>query len=163
MAVTIYGARLAQSPVLETDIRYDVLGADSEVFAAGDILTVDSGVASIVDAATEPIYGVVAGGATMGSTNDTKYVAVVPADNDKIWFMGCNAALTDNETDYGTFYSITGATAVMQVDVNAGVKTTTSRQVMIVKVDPYNVGGTDGPKQAFVKFVRTPLFNGAFN
>ncbi len=160
---TLYGAVLVQSPVNETDIRYDVLGADSEVFKIGDIVTVDTGVASIVDAATEPIYGVVAKNVTMGSTNDTVYVPVIPADNDKIWLMGCNSALTDNETDYGTFYSVTGATGVIQVDVGGGVKTTTSRQVMIVKVDPFNVGGTDGPKQAFVKFVRVPLFNGAFN
>lgn len=166
MSQILYGAQLQQSPVVETDLRYDVLGADSEVFAVSDILTIDGGVVSIVDAATEIIYGVAGRSITMPATNDTVYMPVIPADNDKIWLMGTNSDLTDNETDYGTFYGITGATGAQQVNVSGSVTTTTSRQVMIVKVDPFKLGGSgsgSGLRQVLVKFVRTPMNNGAFN
>jgi hypothetical protein len=80
--------------------------------------------------------------------------------------MGTNSDLTDNATNYGTFYSVTGSTGAQLVDTNGGVKTTTSRQVMIVKVDPRGVGGSgsgSGLREVLVKFVRIPEFNGAFN
>ncbi len=153
MASTIFGATVYQRPVNESNIRYDVLGADSEVFALGDILTVDSGVASIVDAASEPILGVCAKSVTMPSTNDTVYVPFIPANEGTIFLMGANATLTDNETSYGVFYGITGATGAQQINVSGGATTTTSRQVVIIKVDPNNVGGTEGPQEALVQFV----------
>ncbi len=155
MASTIFGASLYQSPNMEENIRYDVLGADSEAFKNGDIVTVDTGVVSLVDAATEKIYGVIQGAQTMPSTNDTVYPGVTPAGENYIFLMGCNAALTDNETDYGKFFGITGASGAQQIDVVSGVTTTTSRQVVIIKVDPNNVGGTEGPQEALVKFVDT--------
>jgi hypothetical protein len=161
--MTLYGAKLYESPNNETNYRYDVLGTASEVFAVGDIVGMASGTLEVIDAATDPIAGVAAKVATMPSPNTATYEAFIPADENYVFLMGCNAALTDNKTNYGTFYGITGATGVQQVDVTSGVTTTTSRQVMIVKVDPNNVGGTDGLKQCLVKFVRIPQFNGAFN
>lgn len=161
---TLYGAQLYRSNKNETDINYDVLGETSSVVAVGDILTAtDSNVVNVISAATEYVLGVAAGAVTAAKNDGTKYVPYIPADLDTVWLMGCNAALTDNATNYGTFYGITGATGVQQVNVSSGVTSTTSRQVMIVKVDPNGVGGTDGPKQALVKFVRIPQFNGAFN
>jgi hypothetical protein len=161
--MALYGAQLYQSPVNETNIRYDVIGKTAEVTTAGDVVTLDSNTVKPVAAATDPILGVAAASVTAAQNDGTKYVPFMPADENDVWLMGCNAALTDNTTDYGTFYGLTGATGVQQVNVTGGVTTTTSRQVMIVKVDPNKVGGTDGLRQCLVKFVRIPQFNGAFN
>ena len=120
----------------------------------------------MIDAATESVAGVVAKAQTMGSTNDTVYPAFIPAQLDDVYLMGTNSDLTDNETNYGTFYGITGSTGAQLVNVSGGVTTTTSRQVMIVKVDPFGIGGTgsgSGLRQCLVKFVRITQFNGAFN
>ncbi len=153
MASTLFGATLYQRPVNESNIRFDVLGADSETFAVGDILTVDGGVATIVDAASEPILGVAVQAATMPATNDTVYPGFLPANEGSFFLMGCNSALTDNETDYGKFFGITGGTGAQQINVSGSVTTGTSRQVVIIKVDPNNVGGSEGPQEALVQFV----------
>jgi hypothetical protein len=161
--MALYGASLYQSQNKESNFRYDILGKAAEAFTVGDCVSMASGVLKVTAAATDPIAGVAVKTATMANPNTTTYEGFIPADENYTFLMGTNAALTDNKTDYGTFYSITGTTGIQQVDVTGGVKTTTSRQVMIVKVDPNNVGGTDGLKQALVKFVRIPEFNGAFN
>jgi hypothetical protein len=163
MAITLYGAKMYQVPNNETNILYNTIGKTSEVMANGDLLTVSSGVLKVVAAATDTIAGVAVGALTAAQNDATKYVPMNPSDENSLWLMGCNSALTDNKTDFGTFYSITGTTGVHQINVSGGVATTTSRQVMIVEVDPQKIGGTDGAKQALVKFVRIPQFNGAFN
>ena len=158
MASTIFGATVYQEGSNPSNIRYDALGADSEVFAVGDIVTVGgdtAGTVAVVDAATEPILGVCVKKATMGATNDTVYVPYIPADGGTVFLMGANQTLTDNETSAGVFYGITGATGAQQINVSGGATTTTSRQVVIVKVDPNNVGGTEGPQEALVRFVST--------
>ncbi len=166
MAQILYGAQLVQSQNNEFNARYDVIGATSEVVATGDLLTVESGTLEVVDAATETIAGVALAPVTAAQDDGTKYVPFIPADENYVFLMGTNSDLTGNSTDYGTFYGITGATGVQQVNVSGGVTTTTSRQVMIVKVDPFKIGGTgsgSGLRQCLVKFVRIPQFNGAFN
>lgn len=155
MASTIFGATVLQEGQNGSNSRYDVLGKNSEVIASGDILTISSGVAKVVAAATDPILGVATKKATMPATNTTVSPAYIPADGGTVFLMGCNAALTDNKTDGGKFFGLTGATGAQQVNVSGGVTTTTSRQVVIVKVDPNNVGGTEGPQEVAVRFVST--------
>jgi hypothetical protein len=161
-----YGAQIYQTPSNPSNIRYDVIGKTSEVIAVGDLLTMSSGVLKVVAAATDAVAGVAAQKITAAQNDATKYVPYIPADENYVFFMGTNSDLTDNATNYGTFYSVTGSTGAQLVDTNGGVKTTTSRQVMIVKVDPRGVGGSgsgSGLREVLVKFVRIPEFNGAFN
>lgn len=155
-----------QAPGNEANARYDVYGVSADVVAAGDVLSMQSGNLGVVSAATQAVAGVAITPATAAQNTGTKYIGYIPADENYVWLMGTNSDLTDNGTDFGTFYGITGGTGAQQVNVSGGVTTTTSRQVMIVKVDPYGVGGTgsgSGLRQALVKFVRIPQFNGAFN
>ncbi len=87
--------------------------------------------------------------------------AYIPAE-DTVFFMYTNADLTGNATNGGTYYGLTGATGAVVVDVTSGVTATTSRQVEIVQVDPYNKGGTgsgSGLRQCLVRFFRTPTRN----
>lgn len=167
MAATLYGAQLAQAPGNAVNARYDMIGVSSDVVKAGDIMSMQSGNIGVVSAATQAVAGVAITPATAAQNDgSTKYIGFIPADENYVWLMGTNSDLTDNATDYGTFYGITGGTGAQQVNVSGGVTTTTSRQVMIVKVDPFNVGGTgsgSGLRQCLVKFVRVPEFNGAFN
>lgn len=158
---TINGASVFQESNMESNTRYDVLGKNSEVIAAGDPLTVASGVIKVAGT-TDSITGVATKTQTMTSTNQTValvYPGFVPA-LDQIFLMGTNADLTGNATDHGTYYKLTAATSgAVQVDVTSGVQTTTARVVEIVKVDPNGVGGTgsgSGLRQALVRFVKTP-------
>lgn len=169
MGAVLYGAQVWQTYGNPINYRNDYLGADSEAFNVGDVVSVNgdtAGVLAVVDAATEAIAGVSVKAATMAATNDSTYHPYIAADLDTVWLMGTNSDLTDNETDGGTFYGLTGLPGAIQVNVSAGVTTTTSRQVMIVKVDPYGIGGTgsgSGKRQVLVKFVRITQFSGAFN
>lgn len=158
--MAIFGARLIQTNKNESDYRYDTLGKNSEVIAVGDLLTV-TGTAGVlkVAGATDVIVGVSSKAATMTSTNQTValvYPPFVPISVDDIYLMGCNAALTGNATDGGTYYKITGTTGAQQVDVVSGVQTTTSRVVEIVKVDPLNAGDLT---QAAVRIIKAPYVN----
>ncbi len=158
------GARVRQNGNLETNIRYDSIGKNSEVFAVNDVLTIASGLVKVVAAATDPILGVATKTQTMASDNQTVAKispGYIPAE-DTVFFMYTNADLTDNATNGGTYYGLTGATGAVVVDVVSGVTSTTSRQVEIVKVDPENIGGTgsgSGLRQVLVKFFRTPTRN----
>jgi len=157
--MALYGASVYQERNNESNIRYDFLGKDSEVFAVGDVVTVASGVAKVAGA-TDVVAGVAVKAATMGNPNDTVYPGYKPAE-DTTFLMGTNADLTDNETDGGTFYKLTGTTGAMLVDVTSGVQTTTSRIVEIVKVDPRGLGGSgagSGLRECLVRFVKT-LYN----
>jgi hypothetical protein len=166
MSITLYGAQLVQAPGNEVNARYDVIGETSDVVKAGDILSMESGVLEVTDAATEAIAGVAITPATAAQNDASKYIGYIPADENYVWLMGTNSDLTDNATNFGTFYGITGGTGAQQVNVSGSVTTGTSRQVMIVKVDPFGIGGSgagSGLRQVYVKFVRIPQFNGAFN
>ena|ERR1035437_7637410 len=166
MAVTLYGAQLDKATSADSNAQYDVIGKTSEVIAAGDVLSMVSGVLLVTAAATQAVAGVAITPSTAAQNDATKYIGFIPADENYTWLMGTNSDLTDNKTDYGTFYGITGATGAQQVNVSGSVTTTTSRQVMIVKVDPFKIGGSgagSGLRQVLVKFIRTPEFNGAFN
>ncbi len=159
---TLYGAQVWQEDANPSNIRYDVLGKDSEVIAVGDVLALSSNVLKVVAAATDVLYGVAAKAATMPATNDTVYPPFVPLNDETIFLMGTNAALTDNETDVGTYYGLTGATGAVQVNVSGGVTTTTSRQVEIVKVDPRGIGGSgagSGLYECLVRLIKTPYSN----
>ena len=167
MAV-IYGASVWQEHTNASDERADVLGKNSEVIAAGDILAIASGLVAVSTAATDVLYGVAQKTATMASNNQTVAKVTpsfVPIAPDTIFLMGCDADLTGNATDVGTYYGIsTGGTGIQQVRVSAGVTSTTSRQFEIVKVDPRGVGGTaatagNGLRECLVRILKTPYSN----
>ena len=161
--MAIYGAQLYNSRNVETNIRYDAIGKNSEVFTVGDLVTVSSGVMKVVSGLTERVFGVCQKTVTMASDNQTVAkvkVPYIPANPDDVWFMGVSQNLTGDATDVGTYYGYTGTTGVQQV-LGSGVQTGTSRQFMIVKVDPYKVGGTgtgQGLQQCLVRFVSNPAF-----
>jgi hypothetical protein len=165
MAV-LYGAQVYQENRNESDIRYDLLATDSEEFNVGDPVTCVSGQIEVVDAATDEVLGVAVKKQTAGATNTTLYPGYIPATQDTVFLMGTNSDLTDNETDFGKFYGLTGATGAIQVNVSGGETTTTSRQVVIVKVDPRVIGGSgaaSGLREVLVKFFRTPFQNTGAN
>jgi hypothetical protein len=162
MGQTLYGARLWQSDGGEPELRYDALGKISEVFAQNDIVGLSSGELLVQ---TTTAVGVVVKTETMSLTNTTVakvYPAFIPIYDDQLWLMGTNSDLTDNHTDAGTYYMVTGTTGAQQVNVTNGVTTTTSRGVEIVKVDPYNEGGTgagSGLRKCLVRILKTPYTN----
>lgn len=162
MGQTLYGARLWQTEDNGANLRYDILGKNSEVFAANDIVGTSG---NDLYVGTDPVVGVVVKAQTMASTNVTVakvYPGYIVADPNTPFLMGTNSDLTSNATDFGTYYGVTGATGAQQVDVTTGARTTTARTVMIVKVDPYNEGGTgagSGVRKVLVRFVNTPHLN----
>jgi hypothetical protein len=171
--MAIYGARLLQSSGSQPSLRHDALGKNSEVFAVNDIVQLNSAVStfggelkvasSVV--AGSMLVGVIAKGQTMTSTNTTValvYPAFTPIYGDQIWLMGTNSDLTDNHTNAGTYYKLTGGTGAQQVDVSSGVQVTTLRVVEIVKVDPFNKGGSgadSGLRECAVRILKTPYTN----
>ncbi len=158
---TIFGATVFQEGGNSSNTRYDTLGKDSEVFAPGDVVGISSGVL-LVATGTSVLVGVATKTATMGGTNDTVYPPYIPIKDDTIFLMGTNADLTDNETNGGTYYHLSGATGAVTVDVTAGVATTTGRQVEIVKVDPLGIGGSgsgSGLRNVLVRLINTPYSN----
>jgi hypothetical protein len=161
MASTIFGATVWQSTTNPVNYRTGAAGKNSEVITSGDPLTVASGVIKVVSAATDPIIGVAAKTQTMGAANQTintstVYPLYTPADENVTFLMGCNTALTGNSTDVGKYFGLTGATGAVQVNVSGSVTTTTSRQVVIVKVDPYGLGTTEGLSEVLVNFFNAP-------
>jgi hypothetical protein len=161
MGATLYGARLWQSDGGEPELRYDILGNNSEVFAAGDIVGVTSGELNVQ---TTAIVGVVVKTQTMSSTNTTVakvYPGYIPIYDDQIWLMGTDGDLTDNHTDAGKYFMIGGTTGAQHVNVTDEA-TTTNRDVEIVKVDPYNEGGSgagSGLRKVLVRILKTPYTN----
>lgn len=165
MSITIYGASVAQENRNESDLRYDTFGKNSEVITVGDPLTIASGQLAVAGT-TNTIIGVAAKTDTMTSSNVTVAKVTppyVPAFTQTLFLMGTNADLTGNGTDGGTYYKLTAATtATVQVDVTSGVQTGANRVVEIVKVDPFNLGGTgagSGLRTCYVRFVKTPYEN----
>ena len=159
---TLYGARLWQSDGGEPELRYDALGKNSEVFTQGDIVGLATGELLVQ---TSAVVGVVVKTATMTSTNTTVakvYPGFIPVYDDQLWLMSTDSDLTDNHTDGGTYYGITGATGAQLVAVSQGARTTTNRTLEIVKVDPYNEGGTgagSGLRKVLVRILKTPYTN----
>ena len=151
---TYYGAKLASSPV--NGVNFDggqVIGKNSEVFAEGDLCTIDASNGLKVAGATDAIYGIAQKAQTMTSSNQTVALvkpSVIVPDLDYEFIMGCNAALTAL-TSVGAFYKLTGTTGAMQVDVNSGVQTTTNRVVECTAVDPFGTGDTKCGKFRIVK------------
>ncbi len=143
---------------------YQAIGKNSEVFSVNDPVTITAGVVEVAGT-TETIFGVCDKTVTMTSDNQTVAKVVpplIPTDG-LLFLMGCNADLTGNATDGGTYYKLTTATSgAVQIDVASGVQTTTARVVEIVQVDPQAVGGTgagSGLRQALIRFVKTPNSN----
>ena len=160
----LYGAQVYQETGNPSNLRYDVIGNNSEVFTANDVVSTSGG-DLIVAGATDVVYGAVAKTQTMTSDNETVakvcpgFVDALPST---IFLMGSNGDFTGNATDVGTYYKLTGTTGAQQVDQASGVQTTTSRIVEIVKVDPRNIGGTgsgSGLREVLVRFVKTPFLN----
>ncbi len=164
MSQIIYGATVDQEGRNESDFRYDVIGNNSEVFTSGDPVTISSGDLQVAGA-TDPITGVVVKTQTMTSDNETVAKvkpAYIPVSDSTIFLMGTNADLTGNNTDGGTYYKLVGTTGIVQVDVSAATATGSARVVEIVKVDPFNEGGTgsgSGLRKCLVRFVKTPYTN----
>ena len=161
----LYGASVWQEKANPSNYRYDTLVKDSEVIAVGDPLTLSSGVLSVTTGTTTIIgvSGRALTAAQVGATNDTVYCPYVPVSDDTIFLMGTDSDLTDNETDGGTYYTLTATgTGLIQVAVAHGVATTTSRVVEIVKVDPRGIGGSgsgSGLREVLVRFIKTPYTN----
>lgn len=151
---------------IELDLSYDVIGKNSEAITAGDPLQYISGQAAVAGTTTS-VFGVAAKTATMaatnaGSTGAKVQPAYIPTDERTVFLMGTNADLTGNATDPGTYYKLSANTTnTVVVDVTNSAVTTTSRVVMIKKVDPYNIGGTgsgSGLRACLVVFVRRPTW-----
>jgi hypothetical protein len=111
------------------------------------------------------MVGVVVKTQTMTSTNTTVakvYPSFIPIYDDQLWLMGTDSDLTGDSTNGGTYYGLTGATGAQQVYVSNGVSTTTLRAVEIVKVDPFNKGGSgagSGLRECLVRILKTPYTN----
>ena len=158
---TLYGARLWQEAygTGSPDYRYDIIGNNSEDFDTGDPVSANSTGELIVYTGSLSIAGVAVKDVTLASDNETvgKVTPAYIPSEDHAWLMGTNSDLTDNATDYGKYYKLTGASGLVQVDVTSGVQTDNNRQVMIVKVDPRAIGGTgsaSGVREVLVKFVK---------
>lgn len=163
MATTLYGATVVQEGRNESDARYDSIGKNSEAFTSGDVVSVSSGLL-LVNTGLLTTVGVTLKTQTMASDNQTVakvYPSFVPVDASTIFLMGSNGDLSVTAGP-GTYYGLTGATGVQQIDQGSGVTTGASRIVEIVKVDPFNEGGTgsgSGLRKAYVRFVKTPYSN----
>ena len=151
------------SPTNAADYDHNGIGKNSEVFAIGDVLTMDASHGLKVAGATDSVMGISATSATMASNNET--VAKVtpsytPINQDYEFLMGTNADLSAL-TSIGAYYKlVAGGTGAQQVDVNAGVQTTSNRVVICTGVDPQGLGGTgsgSGLRQGLFKFVK--VFN----
>ena len=151
--MAIYGATLFKAPTKEINYTSDfALGTNSEVFTAGEPVTVTSGLLTIVSA-TSAVAGIVVKTATMTSDNQTVAGVkplIMPIDQDYEFLMGTNSNLSET-TSPGVFYKLTGTTAAIQVDVGAGAQTTANRVVVCTKVDP---NGTGDLTQGLFKFVK---------
>jgi hypothetical protein len=166
MASTLYGAVQVQNSTKDSNLRYDIVGKNSELFHSGELVTETSGVL-LVAATTDPVYGVVVKTQAMASDNQTVAQVkpgYIPA-NEGIFLMGADADLSVVASN-GLYFPVTGATATQQISVATLGGTTgatgVSRVLQIVKVDPFNEGGTgagSGLRQAFVRIVKTPYTN----
>lgn len=158
----LYGAQPYNPNDEELDLNYDAVGKNSEAFTTFDPVYYIAGQLAVAGT-TQAIAGVVAQTVTVTSGNAAVAgtgvaPAYYPVSEDTYFLMGTNADLTGNATDVGTYYKLTAnTTGTVQVDVANGVQTTTSRVVMIKKVDPNGIGGTgagSGLRQVVVVFVK---------
>lgn len=161
---TIYGAVVFTSPTKETNTDGGrVIGKNSEVFTANDIVTIDHSDGLKVAGATDSVYGTILKTQTMTSSNETVAKVkpyVFPIDQSYEFLMGTNADLSAL-TSVGEYYSLTGTTGAQQVDVSGGAVTGASRVVICTKVDPQAIGGTgagSGLRQGLFKFVKVTDF-----
>ena len=161
--MSLFGATVAKSPTKETNTDGGrVIGSNSQVFTAGDPVTIDAqGYLAVQTAVTttSPVYGVVLTTQTMSATNVSTVPPVKPicftVEQEYEFLMGTNADLTGS--NIGVYYKLTGATGAVQVDVTSGAQTSTSRVVVCTEVDPNALGGTganSGARQGLFKFVK---------
>lgn len=169
MAV-LYGAKLWQEAfgTGSPEYRYDIIGNNSEDFDTGDPVSRNTTGELIVYTTTLAIVGVAVKDQTLASDNETvgKVRPAFLSSEGNVFLMGTNSDLADNATDYGKYYKLTGTSGAVQVDVSSGVQTGNSRQVMIVKVDPREIGGTgsgSGLREVLVRFVKIPSTIDTFN
>ncbi len=163
MATDKKGAFLARAAGFGVEvINYDAIGKNSEAFTVGDPVSFASGQLA-VSGATSTVAGIVVQTVTVASNNvggANQVVGYIPVDETTVFRMTSNSDLTGNSTDPGTYYKLVGTTGAVQLDGTAAVSTT-SRVVMIKKVDPDNIGGTgagSGLRQVEVIFVRRPTW-----
>ncbi len=161
---TIYGAVVFTSPTKETNTDGGrVIGKNSEVFTAADIVTIDNTDGLKVAGATDPVYGTILKTQTMGASNETVTLVkpyVFPIDQSYEFLMGSNVDMSPL-TSVGQYYKLTGTTGIQQVDVSGGAMTGTARVVVCTKVDPQAIGGTgsgSGLRQGLFKFVKVTDF-----
>lgn len=142
--MAIYGAFIAKSPTKEVNYAYNAIGKNSEVFHAGDVVTMDTTNGLYVSTDETPVLGVIVATATMASNNQTVgkvCPAYIPIDQDYEFLMGTNSAL-NALTDIGKHYELTGTTGAILVDVTEGeVVPGSGGAVTIMAVNPFG-GGT---------------------
>lgn len=180
---TIYGAIPWEMVGNPQNLNYDSIGKNSEAFTVYDPVYTISGQLAVAGTTTSvtgvylgtsnpssTITKTVTNGLTTltlpstnaGSTGLRAQPGYIPVDETTQFLMGTNGDMTGNATDPGTYYKLTAnTTGTIQVDQANGVQTTTSRNVMIKKVDPFNEGGTgagSGLRKVIVVFVRRPTW-----
>ncbi len=169
---TIYGFELYTTPTNGVNEEY-YPGKSSEVFTAGDIVSVSTTGMFVVTSTSIPAIGVVQKTVTMGSGNfggaTQVSVGVIPIDQSYVFLAGTNGDL--GVSSIGNFYYLNipaTPTGKIQVDVAAGVvndQNLTGQELVVVclKNDPNAEGGATGlsgtgARQGLFRFAKT-LFN----
>jgi len=160
MATDKKGAYLSRTFSGQQEVVQYAVGKNSEAFTVGDPVYFISGQLAVAGT-TQALAGVAVQTVTMASNNvggANVKVGYIPAEEGTVFRMTGNGDFTNTATDQGTFYKLSANTTnTVQVDQANGVQTTTSRNVMIVSVDPDGVGGTgagNGARQVEVIFVK---------
>ena len=139
----MYGAKFSRSKGGMTEPLDHHVGANSEVFAVGDLVCYASGFLEVVDHVTSdrPI-GICKKAVTMASTNQTVakvQVPFIPLTPDDEFEMDLDAAAT--AANQGQYFQLAGlATGAQQVSFASASDTV--GQVMLVKLDPRGEGST---------------------
>ena len=125
----MYGFKVIGAAVGKPETRHEVAGG---TLSAGDIVKFDGSGAIVVGTATHAIEGIALEDAVSGG--DVAYVTGerlrVIADND-------NDGTTFAATHEGTYFDMTGATGVMQIDTSS---TSSSGQFRCITYNPQGYG-----------------------
>jgi len=137
----MYGAKYSRPMGGLAQPLEHVIGANSEVFAVGDVVCFASGFLEVVDSATaDRPFGICQKAGTMAADNQTVAqvtLPVIPLGMDDQFEMDfdADAALANQ----GQFFQLnTGGTGAQTVDL--GSASDTVGQVVLVKLDPRGEG-----------------------
>jgi len=137
------GAKLSHPMGGNREPLQHTIGANSEAFTYGDLVTYASGFLEVVDSATaDRIDGICKVKKTMASDNQTvlKYeVPYIPLSVDDEFEMELDAAAT--VANQGQFFTITtGGTGAQTVSFSSA--SASVGQVVLIKLDPRGEGST---------------------